>query len=366
MAKILSPGQKRRRVVTLISLAVFIVVTLIAAHFYGRIMSTVYEWTHHRAQVSATVTELEHEVEEYRNSKGRQRTRDLYYVYYQFSLDSIEYDNYAEISFDDYANLTIGENLTVAYNPEYPDMNDTEANIQSIERSSSLIDYVIAVGPYTGIGCLFLYRILAMLFVRESKTALPKGFYTQRSWLDVDDKAVVFAQDNDIVFFDVKKSRIDSVQEAYQDGASLDELIKISKVSEVNRVAMQDILTMRSDHDSDTIKLETEDSHHSVEFLNIALKNHALKRFQLMISDDLDYSLKARTRLQAALQPSAWLALFFGLFLFFDMIFLKLVFGYICLFMNLPALVKQLINPRQTEIWQRPSSATESETALSN
>ena len=71
MAKILSPGQKRRRNVQIVTATLFILLTLIGGNIYGRITSVIYDWVGTHELATGTINELDKEVEEYRNSKGR-------------------------------------------------------------------------------------------------------------------------------------------------------------------------------------------------------------------------------------------------------------------------------------------------------
>lgn len=351
MAKILSPGQKKKRFILWLVFVVFAIATLLASVVVGRLTSSMYAWVDQHGFVVATVDDVYQSEEEYRNSKGRRRTRTLYYVAYSFPYDDHFIENEVEVSSSVFKGLDEGADIEVWYDPEHPYINDTASNLTEITGSANLIGSAIRVAPYTAGGFLVLYNILVSLFARESKKILPKGFYGQRSWLDVDDKVMVVAEGRTIIYFDINKHHVGEVQEAYQRGDSLEELIRLSKTTEVNRIPMAEITVMKSDHKKDQIVLEHKNETHYIEFLNVAVKNHALRRFQLMMPENMTYEKVERTRLKAAFIPILALGTLIGIVWFFDMFAIKLLVSAVALLLVFPKALRELVNPTQSERW---------------
>lgn len=361
MAKILSPGQRKRKIVRNISIGIFLIFTLVGAFLLGKLESVTHGWVDHHAAAQATVTLTESETESYRNLKGRKRERTIYYVTYNFIADGDVYENTVEVDRSEYSALQQGSEIEVWFDPDLPYDSDTRENIEAIMAMNNPAGHAVSAAPYSGAAALFIYNVLAFVFARESKKALPDGFYTQRSWLDVDDKVIVVADGGDIVYFDIHKHCVDDIQRAYQQGASLDEFIALNKKEEVKRIPMAKVTGMRSDHNSDTIRLEYEDEWHSIEFLNVAVKEHALLRFKLMIPDELAYQKIERTRLKAAMPSVFWLVGVSALFLYLDIFLVKAVLALIAVLYIVPSVIKQIWNPTQTEAWLPDKDTNESE-----
>lgn len=356
MTKVLSPGQKRRKIVTYIAIAVFLALTLVGSVIIGKINSLTHDWFDNHSVAQATVTSLYTEDESYRNLKGRKRESTYYYVEYTLTVAGEDYESATEIERSEYNALAEGDLIEVWYSTDEPYFNDTRANVESAMAMDNPVGYAVSAAPYSAAAAFFVFKLLAFFFVRESKKALPEGFFTQRSWLDVDDKVLVIADKNDIVFFDIHKNRVSEVQAAYQNGATLEQLMTINKTKEVTRIPMSEITGMRSDHNTDTISLEHNDEWHSVEFLNIAVKEHALRRFKLMVPDSFEYKKVVRTRLKAITPSLIWLAVIGALFAFLNIFLVKVVIVIAALYMVLPKLIKQLWNPTQTELWITPQA----------
>ena len=363
MAKYKSPGQKRKGWVRIISIALFALLTYGGSLVLGSLNTATLAWTENHGEATAVVTAKNAETEEYRNLKGRKRTRTHHYVSYDFQVEGQTYSNTVTASSSDYENAQAGDKLVVWYAADDPSLSDTAANIRSERASNDTVGNMLGVVPYTGPAALFIYGILTLLFVRESKNAMPDGFYTETSWLDVDDNYLVALDGATLVTVKLEEKLASGVQDAYQQGASLTELVDLNKGKNVTRIPLTDVDKVTSDHNSDVISIRHGDETHMVEFLTQALKAHALERLKPLLPDGLTYSEKHRTRLQAALPSMIMLAILVGVGYTVDMFLLQLLVGVATLVWVIPRLFSRLLDPTRTQQWFRPESDENTEAA---
>ncbi len=355
MPKHKSPGQKRKGIVRTVSVLFFLVATYAASTLLARFNDAAYEWTGDHQVIAATVTQLTYEEEEYRNLKGRKRTKDVYYVDYEFEADGSVYDNSVEVDASLYSTLEEGGEVLVWYATEDPWTNDIGQNVEEALASDNTIGNMLGVAPYTGPASYFLYWLLSLLFVRESKKAMPEGFFTDSSWLDIDDKYIVALNGNTLVYFKFDEKHATRVQDAYQEGASVSELVKLSRASEVTEIPLVAVEKVSSDHNSDVITVTQAGEDHSVEFLNPAVKAHALERIKPLLPGSLDYDRKERTRLQAAMPAMGLLGVLAAAIAYTDLVLLNLLFGFIIIFFVAPRMISRLLDPTITETWTAAS-----------
>ena len=352
MAKIQSPGQKRKKYVQIISVLIFAAVTYFGAILFGKFNNALLQWTKDHQVVQATVTNLLEEEEEYRGRKGRKRTRTVYSMEYQFEADSETHTNSVIITSRAFDTTSKGDSVTVWYATNDPYTSDTEANIKDELSSNNLTGHLISVAPYTAPGFLFLYYLLSLIFVRESKKALPEGFYTENSWLDIDDRFIVALEGEELVYFNFDKSQASEVQMAYQSGQSIQEIHGISKSDKYKRIPLSEIKELKSDHNSDTIDIEYQEDVHHVEFLNQTVKAHALERIRPLIPISLEYRLKERTRIQATIPSLIGVLIIAGIIWYNDIFVFNLIIGFIGIIYIVPKVFSRLIDPTRTEYWE--------------
>ncbi|RHW74792.1 hypothetical protein [Colwellia sp. RSH04] len=357
-----SPGQKRKKIVQIGVFLFFIITTYFAGQFWGSLSESSLSWVENHATVTATVTELLHEEEEYRNRKGRKRTKDVYSISYKFTVEGDEIDNTIEISSSQFNSIEEGSDIIVWYDSDDVYTNDTKENVESALASNNAVSNMFTVGVYTAPIALFLYWLLSIIFVRESKKSLPEGFYTETSWLDVDDKYMVALDGSELVYFDIDKSRISEVQQAYQNNASLEDLIGNSKSSKLKRIPLGEITELVSHHNSDVITIDYKGDSHKIEFLNQTVKQHALERIIKHIPTNLSYMKKERTRIQAAIPSFIWLLILVAVIYFVNYFLVNIVLGFYMLVSVLPKIISRLIDPTITQTWLIPTVSEEAVT----
>lgn len=351
MPKLKSPGQKRKKWVRVIAILIFIVATCAASLLAKMINDESLSWVADHVAVQGVVTERSYEREEYRNRKGRKRYRDVYQLSYEFTAAGETYSNWVSVGESLYENMEEGGTVTIWHASDDPYINDLKENVESRVSGSDSAGNIVSAITFTAPTCLFLYWLLNLLFVREPKNALPEGFYTENTWLDIDDNYLVMLDGSDLVFFNIDKKHSSDAQEAYQNNASLEALMAASKSSNFKRIPLPEITELLSHHNSDVFVIEHGDDTHTVEFLNRTVKAHALERVKPFIPETLVYSKKERSRLQAAVPSSLVLTILIAIGYFVDSLLLNLALGFIAIVWVVPTIISRLIDPTVTEKW---------------
>lgn len=347
-----SPGQKRKQIVIIFTVILFAVSTFFAGQFLGSITDSSLAWIDDHTATNAVVTELIYEEEEYRNRKGKLRTRDIYYLSYSFQIDGDTLENQVEVNLSQYNQLEQGSNVEIWYDNQDYYTNDTQENIEDLLADNTIEGNMFNVAIYTAPASMFIFWVLSLIFVRESKKALPKGFYTETSWLDVDDKYMVSLDGNELVYFNIDKSKISDIQEAYQNGANLEELMGNSKSSKLKRIPLAEISELTSRHNSDVINIEHNEENHSIEFLNQTVKAHALERITKHIPTSLAYTKKEKTRIQAAIPSLLWLLILITAVYFVENLVVNAVIGLYVIVSVLPKIIGRLLDPTVIQTWE--------------
>jgi len=358
MSKYKSPGQKRKRIVRSVTFIVFIIMTYGASLVLGNINTQSIAWVNDHKEISATVTKLKEIEEEYRNLKGRKRYSTHYYLSYKFTVDNENYTNVVEVNNAVYSNSKKGNKVTVWYDNNDSSTSDLKINAQSDASSNNSVENMIGVAPYTIPVSLVLYWLLALVFVRESKKSLPTGFYTETSWLDIDDNYVVVLDGAEIVYFNIDKKQSAEIQSAYQKNVTLEELMILSKSSTFHRIPLKEITELSSDHNTDIIAITHDDTSHSIEFLNQTVKAHALERIKKLLPNSLDYSNKRKTRIQSIIPSTILLLTIITLFYFINIVLLSIFAGFICLVKIVPRMIVRFIDPAIVDTWIQPETKT--------
>ena len=131
MPKLQSPGQKRKKIVRVISVIIFIGATYVGSLVSAHFKNIIYAWVDDHQQVSAKVISLTTEESEYRTLKGRKRYETLYLISYDFEVGQEKYENTIEVNGSLHSSLQQGDSLPVWYATDDPQINDSQANIES-------------------------------------------------------------------------------------------------------------------------------------------------------------------------------------------------------------------------------------------
>ncbi|WP_445363088.1 hypothetical protein ACJJIQ_22410 [Microbulbifer sp. ANSA003] len=348
-----SPGQKRKSMVRTVCILVFLILTYFLSNYYSRANNESLSWIENHQALDAEVVALREEEEEYRGRKGKKRYRTNYYIDYQFNYEDEDFESSAQVSKGIYSQYEQGQPIEVWF-PEGDIYGHVLAqNAQRDIENNTPVGNLIQAAPITIGICLVLYWVLSFLFVRESKKALPKGFYTETSWLDIDDNYLVALEGDELVYFDIPKKQALTAQSAYQAGKSPEEIYHLCKPDTAARIPLNEISSLSSDHNSDVITIKHGGKTHSVEFLNQTVKAHALERIEKQLPETMDYQHIQRSRLQATLPSLVIAILLIGLIYWLDSFIFRAIVGFIGLTSVAPNLLSKLIRPTETRLWEK-------------
>jgi hypothetical protein len=223
--------------------------------------------------------------------------------------------------------------------------------VKSTLNNKGLLSYVFSTLPFSGGAAYFLYLMLNLLWVKESKKTLPEGFYREASWLDVDDKYIVAVDQGKLICFDIHKNRVSDIQQAFQSGQSIDDLIQLSRHSSLISLPLSEITKITTDHNSDVIYATHDDTEHSLEFLNVKVKTHALKRILSSLPNNMQYTKQERTRFEAARLSFIGLLIVLTLVWFIDHYIAYIVAGFVLVLWLIPTFFSRLFDPHTTRSW---------------
>lgn len=302
MAKTLrSPGQKRKLWIRSSMLMLAVLGLTLAYFIKGPAQVAAIERTKHHVAAEATITSLDVSEEEYRGRKGRKKTREVYSVSYEYAVNGVQYQQQHSLSSREYDDLAGKESLQVWFAEQKPEEATPQIVVEH-QAHESAVERVIDAAPYVIGLALLLNIVLTLLFGREPKGKLPEGFYTEHSWLDIEDDRLVVLDGQQLVSVSFDSKHTDEVQKLYQSGAGLaaivgqvackQKLIDLSTVSKVSSEHFRDTIHL-------TFSVDGKESSESLEFLNATVKEHALKQIARALPDSLKMNVEKLTRLQA-------------------------------------------------------------------
>lgn len=361
MARFRSPGQRRRRNIKLFF--VFCVLAITAAAWFvpgpGQLVARAAVRDPGTVAIAATVQGLEQREEQYRNFKGRRRTRTNYYATLTYELNGDTVTKTREIDSEQFHRFTEGDTVElwgIGPNHDLIRLKEdvlADANMSPMARSMS-------AAFTSGIACFVLAFITLPIFGREPNGYLPEGFYNDSNWLDVEDGQLIAIHDNQLLRFKFNDSQVGKVQSLYQANQPLEDIIALKgKGNKLVAVPLQRIIGVSSDHyeDTYTIRYETRDEKSgeeeekslTLEFLNPTVKAHAMEALAARLAEYREMSKEVvhLTRLQSTL-PGLVCLLLGGLGVwYFDNIILLLLCALFAL-MGAKSFVARLWSPTVT------------------
>ncbi|MEN0105232.1 MAG: hypothetical protein AAGC84_02285 [Pseudomonas sp.] len=354
MAKLRSPGQKRKLWIR-VSMVVLAVLGLTAAYFIkGPAQVAAIQLAKHHNSAQATVASLDQAEEEYRGRKGRKKTRIVYSVSYSYEINGQRYEQQQAITAGEYDALEGQQNVDVWYAEGKPEAAKPQLLVEHLANEPGG-DRVFDAATWFIPLVVILNLVLTFLFGREPKGKLPEGFYSENSWLDVEDDRLIVLDGTTVLSMSFDKKHRDEVQEIYQRGLQsgryLEELL--AKV-ETKRtlVDLNTVSKMTSEHYDDVIRLtysvDGKEDSLSLEFLSATVKAHALQRIARALPANLNMSVEKLTRLQAARVPLVVALLSIGgAYYFLDHIWVVGLLGLLALY-GLKVGLARLIDPTIT------------------
>lgn len=361
MNQVKSPGQKRKTRVKIISL--LIGVALLAA---GVWVKSIYsrgaiKLLKNHEVAEAIITDLKYK--EIRTKK--RNTKDMYYLSYNFDAEGANWENTDMISYQEYESLEGKESIEVFYAKNNPRINATETSLKSDAATPNFM-HVFSVGIWVVPGTYFLYLLISLIFVREPKGVLTEGFYTENSWLDVDDNYLIFLQGAQILIFQFNKKQSSKVQKYYQEGKGLEitqlvegvtSSIDLDKVTAVESRHYSDALSVTHEQVDKDNKDKMEEVTTSVEFISAATKEHALGYITPLLPTTLKENLQRQTRIRSSVTGLIWSILAGGLVLYFDANVIAIVAAFIILYFALPSFFARLLDPAVITTWKAATAS---------
>jgi len=337
-------GQKRQTWVTAFVVTAFLITSALGIFGYQRLMGNAYSWVGNHGEVQGTIIDLKAEEEEYRNRKGRKRTRTNYFARYQFEFKGEEISGSFKTSSGRYDQLGIGDYISIWHDLDDPYVSAPQEKVEN-GKASSPTSAMIFVLPFTFGFAWFLNAFLGFLFVRESNSRLNEGFYTDNSWLDIEDKKLVLLDIERVSVSTLKDKQVKQVTTAYQNNASHKELISLLNSDQQESVELAGITNITSRHDEDTIRIETEEKSISLDFLNNGTKAHALERLQKVLPQSLQHTETKRTRLRSAAPRLVFLGVLFAAGFVLNDGLIWFMAAAVALLFIVPTAIRRLIDP---------------------
>lgn len=364
MAKLRSPGQKRK-VWIRASMLVLAIVGLTAAYFIkGPEQVAAIKLVKHHNSAQATVASLDQAEEEYRGRKGRKKTRIVYSVSYAYDINGERYEQQLPISASEYDALEGQDSVEVWYADSKPEAAKPQQVVQHLANEPGG-DRVFEVAIWFVPVVVVLNLLLTFLFGREPKGKLPEGFYTENSWLDVEDDRLIVLDGTHLLSMSFDKKHRDQVQEIYQRaGVNGNYLEEILSQVETKRtlVDLGTVSKMTSEHFDDTIRLkysvDGKEASLSLEFLSATVKAHALQRIARALPANLNMHVEKLTRLQAARGPLVVALISAGVaYYFLDHIWVVALLGLLGLY-GVKVGVTRLLDPTITTMFSAEQVAS--------
>ena len=379
MSKFSTPGQKRKRniKITLILLVGAIVITSWYIEGPSQRLAKAAIADPEKVVIEANVVELTQETERYRTLKGKRRTRTNSYVTLSYEFQGETITEKKEISESHFDTLEQGGSVELwATGPKH-DLILFKREIMS-DANTSPLSRSIQAATFSGIGAFVLSLILIPVFGREPDGYMPEGFYSESSWLDVEDHQLIGIGENELVRFKFSKNCATAVQKAYQDDQPLTDLVQIrGKDNKVDVIPLAAIDKVSSRHFDDTYEVsyqvadsktgEAKSDTMNLEFLNPTLKTHAMESLikRLAGTQSFDKQITHYSRLKSVLPSGIGLLIGLAGVWYFDNLIGLALCGLLALYM-LKHVIARLWSPTVLTEYTKPvaQAAEEGSTQL--
>jgi hypothetical protein len=351
MAKTLrSPGQKRKLWIRSSMLMLALVGLTFAYFIKGPAQVAAIERIKHHAAAEAAISSLDQTEEEYRGRKGRKKTRQVYTVSYEYTVNGVQYQQQHDLNSREYDDLIDKKNLQVWFPEQKPADATPKIVIERLAHESA-VERVFDAAPYVIGLALLLNIILTLLFGREPKGKLPEGFYTENSWLDIEDDRLIVLDGQNVISVRFNSKQCGEVQKLYQSGADLESILA-QVPCKLTRIDLNTVTKVSSEHFRDTISLRfTKDGKsdsESLEFLSATVKEHALGQIARALPASLRMSVVKLTRQQAARPSLIVAAVSTGALYYFLGNVLAMAGCVLILLWALKVLLQRLVDPTVT------------------
>tara|TARA_R110002126_G_scaffold75469_28_gene188460 strand:- start:16324 stop:17436 length:1113 start_codon:yes stop_codon:yes gene_type:complete len=362
-----SIAQQRKFKLRLMIIVLTVVALLAVAWFKGLSSEKAARLVASHQVAQATVLSLQHK--QIKAGKTDERDfKNIYSLQYQFNANGNTFEKTLLLTSYDYESLQGIEQLEVWYDPANPQHNSTEKLLKAKARSSSFTWRLISAALFVIPAMLFLFKFIAFFYVREPKGTLPTGFYTDSSWLDIEDNCLAAIDNNTLRVAKFDKKKVDKVQDLYQSATPFSDIISAVKAEET-LVPLPQVTLIESKHYDDQISLEWLDGEEEhdirVQFLSVAVKEHALAQISALLPAKLTLQVIPKTRAQSA--AAGAIGVIIGALLVAAAIFYEFsgknldivlfAFGGLILYFALPAMISRLLDPTVVKSWSAESAS---------
>ena len=358
MAKFSTPGQRRKRNIKIILAALVVGISSIAWFIEGpsQRMAKAALKDPGSIHFKANINNLISEEETYRNLKGKRRTRTNYYADFSYVFNNENIVDTREITSSQYDQWEDGTQVDMmAIGPKH-NLIRLKSRIISDANTSSL-GRSIQAAIVSGIGAIGLSFFLLPILGREPDGYMPEGFYTEESWLDVDDNQLIAITDTELNRLKFDVSLTGKVQKAYQNNTPLAELLTIKgKGVKLDAIPLNKILSVSSSHYEDTYDVlykidnsgekEAKTQSLNLEFLNPTVKTHAMKALIQRIEPfrQLEESVTHYSRLKSAMPGIIGFLISASGLWYFEHWIIMVLLSLLCVF-SLKSLMARLWSP---------------------
>lgn len=351
--KFQSPGQIRKRKIKLGCIALALISITLAYFLPGpsQLEAIVLQEKHESAPI--TITNVDEVEEESRSRRGRKKVSTVIYIDYQYQAEGKTYNNQKKFSANDFLSFQDISEPQVWFHRGKAAKAKLAGQVKSDARKTP-IQRVFSVGMIV-LPVLYVSNIiLSFFFGREPKGYLPEGFYSDNSWLDIEDNYLITLEDHNISIVSFDKKSASTIQSRYQNDASLDEIVRDVSIKR-SIIPIENITSIESEHFRDTIfveyKLNGEEESKRLEFLSATMKAHALEKISMKLSSDLVRNDKQFSRLSATKWRLTFAILFAILAFYYADMTIVLVFSVLASLYFVKSSLARLIDPTLRSQW---------------
>lgn len=356
-----SVAQQRKVKLRLVIAALTIIALIAVAWLKGLSAEKAARLIASHQVAQATVVSLQHN--QIKAGKTDERDyKNVYSLQYQFTVSGETINNTMLLSAYDFESFQGVEQLEVWYDPSNPHHNSIEKLIKAKARVSSFTWRLISAALFIIPAMLFLFKFIAFFYLREPKGVLPIGFYTDNSWLDIEDNCLAQIDGASLRVASFDKKKADKVQMLYQSDTAFSDIAAAVKANETV-VPLANVSLLESKHYKDELSLEWQDGEEQhdirVQFISVAAKEHALARISALLPSGLNHQVVPKTRVQSAaagavgviigalVVATAFLYEFSGK----NLDIVLFAFGGLILYFALPSMIARLLDPTVVKSW---------------
>lgn len=291
-----SDFYNRKRMVHVTSCTVFIIATLLISYVFAKWHKNALSWLTDSVLTQGTVVSLENRPTGFNRLLNQARFHTAFAISYSVEIDHKLIIKHTYVDQAVYTGLVTGQAIPV-YVSRNGQHTRLKVNADNALAQSHVIYYVAKTAIITVPVFLIIHALLMLLFIRAYANTLPKGFYSERSWLNTQDNCLVWLSNDQIVSIAYQKNEAPTLAKMYQNNASLDELIATLKRPKLTTIELNDICAVKSEYASSKIVISTIDKTFKLGFINYGLKHHALTHITRQLPPHLIHSVNKTSRI---------------------------------------------------------------------